>query len=259
MIGPAAFGSGKMELYARYHDGGLAEFARAPAWLVDALPDNVNFDVGAKVHDLANAVRAFKCAAIREPGRVVITAATGTMGTASIKLARFYGVRQLVLVARSRQRLEALRPLAGDLPVELLALDELDADWADNQGLTRRLREVLPEGADAILDFFPGGPGTVQAVRGLALGGTLVHMGGSTAPLAMPIAEIMQECWRIVGTRACTRSDTDDVLELLRSGRLSVDDLITHHFPLAEVNRAMQVMLDRTEPIWMAVVHPGQG
>lgn len=259
MIGHAAFGSGKMELYARYHNGGLAEFARAPAWLVDALPDNVNFDVGAKVHDLANAVRAFKCAAIREPGRLVITAATGTMGTASIKLARFYGARQLVLVARSRQRLEALRPLAGNLPVELLALDELGADWADNQGLTRRLREMLPEGADAILDFFPGGPGTVQAVRALALGGTLVHMGGSTAPVAIPIAEIMQKCWRIVGTRACTRSDTEDVLELLRSGRLIVDDLITHHFPLAEVNRAMQVMLDRTEPIWMAVVHPGQG
>ncbi|OVZ64910.1 theronine dehydrogenase [Pigmentiphaga sp. NML080357] len=259
MIGHAAFGTGKMELYARYHEGGLAEYARVPAWLVDVLPDNVNFDVGAKVHDLANAVRALKCAAIPEPGRLVITAATGTMGTASIKLARFYGARQLVLVARSRERLEALRPLAGDLPVELLALEELEADWADNQGLTRRLRELLPDGADAVLDYFPGGPGTVQAVRALALGGTLVHMGGSTAPLAMPIAEIMQKCWRIVGTRACTRSDTDAVLELLGSGRLGADELITHHFPLAEVNRALQVMLDRSEPIWMAVVHPAHG
>ncbi|GAA0525624.1 zinc-dependent dehydrogenase [Pigmentiphaga daeguensis] len=259
MIGHAAFGTGKLELYARYHDGGLAEYARAPDWLVDPLPDNVGFDVGAKVHDLANAVRALKCAAIPEPGRLVITAATGTMGTASILLARFYGARSLVLVARSRERLEALRPLAGDLPVELVALDELAPDWAESQGLTRRLREVLPGGADAVLDYFPGGPGTMQALRALALGGTLVHMGGNAVPLSLTVAEAMQMCWTIVGTRACTRSDTDAVLELLASGRLNADALITHHFPLAEVNRALRVMLDRSEPIWMAVVHPGQG
>ncbi|MDX3906103.1 MAG: alcohol dehydrogenase catalytic domain-containing protein [Pigmentiphaga sp.] len=258
MIGHAAFGSGKLELYARYHDGGLAEYARVPAWLVDPLPDNVSFDVGAKVHDLANAVRALKCAAIAEPGRLVITAATGTMGTASIKLARFYGVRQLILVGRSRARLEALRPLAGDLPVELVALDELGSDWPDSEGLTRSLRERLPDGADAVLDYFPGGPGTAQALRSLALGGTLVHMGGNAGPLPVPINEFMHKCWRLVGTRACTRSDTDAVLDLLGSGRLHVDELITHHFALDDVNHALRLMLDRSEPMWMTVVHPAQ-
>jgi len=83
-----------------------------------------------------------------------------------------------------------------------------------------------------------------------------VHMGGNATPLALTVAEAMQRCWKIIGTRACTRSDTDAVLELLASGRLNADALITHHFPLAEVNRALQVMLDRSEPIWMAVVHP---
>ncbi|VCU68440.1 D-arabitol-phosphate dehydrogenase [Pigmentiphaga humi] len=257
MIGHAAFGTGPLELYARYHDGGLADYARAPARFVDVLPDNVGFDVGAKVHDLANAVRALKCAGLQAPASLVVTAATGTMGTATIKLARFYGASRLVLVARSRERLEALRPLAGDLPVELLPLDELPADWADNQGLARRLQEILPEGADAVLDYFPGGPGTAQLLRALALGGTLVHMGGNPAMLPATIAEMMQKCWRVVGTRACTRSDTDAVLALLGSGELNADELITHHFPLGQVNHALQVMLDRTEPMWMSVVHPG--
>ena len=47
-----------------YHDGGLAEYVRVPHWLVDPLPESVSFDVAAKVHDLANALRALKCAAV---------------------------------------------------------------------------------------------------------------------------------------------------------------------------------------------------
>ena len=109
------------EFYARYHDGGLADYILAPHWLIDVLPDNVSFDVAAKVHDLANAVPALKLTALPLGGTLVITAATGTMGTATIKLASFFGAGRLILVGRSAERLEAVRPLAGSLPVETVA------------------------------------------------------------------------------------------------------------------------------------------
>lgn len=256
MIGHAAFGRGPMERYARYHNGGLAEYACVPADLLDRLPDHVSFDVGAKVHDLANAVRALKCAALPSTGRLVITAATGTMGTASIKLAPFYGAKELVLVARSRERLEALRPLAGGLPVQLVVLDELGPDWVDKQGLTQRLRELMPRGADAVLDYFPDGPGSAQAAAAMALGASFVHMGGSGASLPFALRDMMIACWRFVGTRACTRSDTDDVLSLLADRQLDAQDLITHHFALKDVNAALEATRTRTLPIWMAVVKP---
>lgn len=256
MVGHAAFGHGPMELYARYHNGGLAEYACVPADLLDRLPDHVSFDVGAKVHDLANAVRALKCAALPATGRLVITAATGTMGTASIKLAQFYGARELVLVARSRERLEALRPLAGGLPVQLVVLDELGPDWVEKQALTKRLRELMPRGADAVLDYFPDGPGSAQAASAMAFGGTFVHMGGNGAALPFALREMMIFCWRFVGTRACTRSDTDDVLSLLEERKFDAEDLITHRFSLKDVNQALEATRARTLPIWMAVVKP---
>lgn len=256
MIGHAAFGDGPLVLYERYHDGGLAEFARAPAFLVDVLPDNVSFDVGAKIHDLANAVRALKCAALPASGRLAITAATGTMGTATIKLARFHGARELVLVGRSRERLEALRPLAGDLPVQLVALEELAPGWEDNQGLAAALRGAMPPGPDAVIDYVPSGPSLVQAAASMALGGTFLHMGGNPLPLPFPISMVMQKCWKFVGTRACTRADTADVIRLLASGALQPEDLITHRFALADVNAALSDMMNRPEPMWMSVVRP---
>ncbi|MFI6521446.1 alcohol dehydrogenase catalytic domain-containing protein [Spirillospora sp. NPDC050679] len=256
MIGHAAFGTGELELYARYHDGGLAEYVRVPHWLVDVLPDRVSFDVGAKLHELGNAYRALGCAGLHPGGTVVVTAPTGAMGTATIKLAPFFGVRRLVLVGRSAERLEAVRPLAGALPTDTVALEELPAGWEETSALTDRLLELVPGGADAVLDYLPQGPGTGQAVTALATGGSLVHVGGNDYTLPFPIRQIMTRCWRVVGTRGCTRVETSAVLELLGSGELRADELITHRYPLARADEAMRALRGRTEPIWMAVVNP---
>ncbi|MGI5169081.1 alcohol dehydrogenase catalytic domain-containing protein [Spirillospora sp. CA-253888] len=256
MIGQAAFGTGSLELYERYHDGGLAEYVRVPHWLVDVLPDGVGFDLGAKVHDLGNAVRALRCAGPLADATLVVTAATGTMGTASILLAEHFGVARLVLVGRSAQRLEAVRELAGTLPTDVIALEELGPDWGADGGLTRRIRDLVPEGPEAVLDYLPAGPGADQSMMALANGGTLVHMGGNGASLTVPLRVTMLGCWRYVGTRACTRGDTAMALDLLGSGALKAERLVTHRFPLAEVNEAMALVEERREPMWMGVVHP---
>lgn len=256
MIGHAAFSDVPMPLYDEYHDGGLAEYVRVPNWLVDPLPDAVGFDVGAKVHDLANAVRALKLAGLTPGATLVVTAATGTMGTATIALARQFGVARLVLVGRSAERLEAVRRLSAGVATGVVALDELPPGWDGKQGLTRALRDLVPEGADAVLDYVPQGPVTLQATAALATGGTLVHMGANQAPVTLPMVELMRNCWRIVGTRACTRTDAEQVLGLLGGGVLDAADLITHRYPLADAARAVEAMQSRTEPIWMAVVNP---
>jgi threonine dehydrogenase-like Zn-dependent dehydrogenase len=256
MIGHAAFGRVPMPLYERYHNGGLAEFLSVPQHLLDPLPDGVSFEVGAKVHDLANAVRALKCAQLPLGSTVVVTAVTGTMGTATIKLAEHFGIARLILVARSRERLEAVRPLAGSVPTEVVALEELGPGWAEDQGLTRALRELDPSGADAVIDYIPEGQASWQALAAMATGGTWVHMGASTATPPIPARVIMRNCWRLVGTRACSRADARQVLDLLGRRALDVEELITHRFPLKDTNIAVTALMNRTEPIWMAVVTP---
>ena len=256
MLGHAAFGTAPTPLYDEYHDGGLAEYVRVPHWLIDHLPDAIGFDVAAKVHDLANAVRALKCADLPMGATVVVTAATGTMGTATIKLATHFGVARLVLVGRDRERVRAVAPLAGGIPTGTVALDELPADWAATGGLTAALRAAAPDGAHAVIDFVPDGPVTAQAMGALATGGALVHMGSNGTPLPLPPAALMVRCWRFVGTRACTRNDAREVIGLLGNGTLTADDLITHRFPLVDAVKAIDALQRRGEPMWMSVVHP---
>ncbi|MGW2613575.1 zinc-dependent alcohol dehydrogenase [Streptomyces sp. NPDC001500] len=257
MLGHAGFGAAPMPLYEQYHDGGLAEYVRVPHWLIDSLPDSVSFDVAAKVQDLANAVRALKCADLPERATLVVTAATGTMGTATVRLAEHFGVARLVLVGRDTERLQRVAGLAGGIPVDIVALDELPEDWSTNGLLTRRLRELAPAGAHAVIDFIPEGPALGQTMAGMATGGTLVHMGANSTPLSLPPLALMMNCWRFVTTRACTRQDTTDVLRLLETGTLTADELITHRFPLTEALKAMDAIEQRADdPMWMTVINP---
>ena len=256
LIGFATFGPNAMPLYERYHDGGLAEYVRVPAWSLDPLPEEISFEVGAMIHDLAVASRALKLAEIDPGSTIVVTAATGAIGVSTIKLAALFGVARVVAVGRSRERLEGVKALAPDL-VDILALEDLPENWPESGLLTKAIRDLVPEGPGAVIDYLPGGAsGTLQALTSMRTGGTAVVIGGNQEPLMLPPIAIMANCWRVVGSRSCTRSDALEIIGMLRMDRLKVDDLITHRFPLRETNAAVDTLRNRTESTWMVSVQP---
>lgn len=256
IIGFTSFGKGPMLQYEMYHNGGLAEYIKVPYWLIDKISSTISFDVAAKVQDLASAVRALKCARLELGSTIIITAATGSMGASTIKLAEFFPVSRLILIARSGERLRAAQKLTK-LPTEIVALEDL-GDWPTTKDLTRKLKEIVPKGADAVIDFMPSSAGADiwQAIYALAPGGTLVHMGGNTSVLPLPIVALMANCWTVVGTRGNTRSDARWVLDLLEAGSLNVDELISHRFALRDIKTAASALQSRFPPMWMGVVNP---
>jgi threonine dehydrogenase-like Zn-dependent dehydrogenase len=258
IMGHGAFGDCPATLYAKYHDGALAEYVRAPYWQVDRLPDSVSFEVGAKLNHFATAARAIKCADLRPGATVVITAATGSIGAATVRLAQAFGVARLILVGRNHERLHAGSVLADQIATDIVATNELPDDWPDNSGLTHALRDLLPSGADAVIDYTPCGPTAQQCAAVISTGGTLVHLGSNTSPLSLPLQQIMINCWRIVGIRGTTRTDTDEILQLLQTGALSGDALITHRYPLVDTARAVETIRARNsaQPMWMVVATP---
>ncbi len=255
MMGFVSFGY-PVEAYHRYHNGFMAEYVVAPQRQVDLLPDNVSFDVGAKLHYLGNANRVLKVARLRPASTLGILGATGSMAVATIKVAPFFGVERLVLIGRSTSRLEEVKALTN-LPVDIVATDALEDDWAQTDGLGRRMAQIVPEGVDAMIDYLPAGGSMWQAIiGGLATGGTLVNMGGGMEPFSAPMRLMVAKCWGVAGTRNHSRLDALEALRLLGSGRLEIDELITHVRPLADVKDAIATLQSRHETVWMSVVHP---
>lgn len=253
LIGFSNFGI-ESEMYDQYHDGGLAEYLRAPHYLVDKLPENISFEVAAKVHDLATASRALKLADLRKMSTIILTAPTGAMGTLTLRLAAIYSVRHIILVGRSNERLEQVRSLTS-VKTSVLALEPSDGFDPASANLVGELKALAPEGIDAIIDYFPAGNVLNKILPALRTGGTLVHMGGNSAVLQMPLMVIMVNSWKVTGGRANTRLDVHECLEWLSTKQIDVEDLFTHKFKLSEIDQALDLLVTRKEPVWLSVVN----
>ncbi|MGI8589454.1 MAG: alcohol dehydrogenase catalytic domain-containing protein [Nakamurella sp.] len=251
MIGHAIFGPDAMSLHSRYHNGGLAELVVVPQANVDELPDQIGFELGAKVHDFANAVRALTLAVLPPASTLVVTAATGAMGTATILLAREFGVSRVIAVGRDEARLEAVRRLdPGRVTPLVLGADE------PAEAVVAKVRTVDAAGAHAVIDYLPEGAGLVKLFGGIRSGGRIVHMGMNRVPFAIPQIAVAVNCVSFVGTRACTRHDALTALRILGQDPERYNRLVTHRFPLREANRARELLQSRSEQLWMLVVNP---
>ncbi|MFB2587020.1 zinc-dependent alcohol dehydrogenase [Herbiconiux liukaitaii] len=251
MIGHAIFGPAAMPRYARYHNGGLAEKVLAPTANLDVLPDSLSMELGAKVHDFANAVRALKLAELEKGSTLIVTAATGAMGVATIALAAEYGVHRIIAVGRDEDRLAEVKALDPERITTVAVGEE-----ADPKSIAGRIRATEPEGAHAAIDYIPSGLGASYVFGGLRTGARIVHMGVNPVPLVIPPAAFSINCITFVGTRNGTRKDAHDAIRLLQADPERYGRLITHRLALDEAGRARDNFATRAESMWMAVVRP---
>lgn len=251
MIGHAVFGPDAMGLYSRYHNGGLAQLVVVPQANIDELPEQVGFDLGAKVHDFGNAIRALTLAGLPPASTLVVTAATGAMGTATILLAREFGVSRIVAVGRDEARVEAVRQLDPQR-VSSLVLGEDEPP----ESVAARVRAIDPAGVHAVIDYLPEGPGLSKLFGGIRYGGRIVHMGMNRVPFAIPQIALAFNCVTFVGTRNCTRHDALTALRIVGQDPARFEQLLTHRFALTEANEAKALLSSRSEPLWMSIVNP---
>ncbi|NUL01824.1 zinc-binding dehydrogenase [Streptomyces lunaelactis] len=186
-----------------------------------------------------------------EPGQtVLVLGANGGVGSTLVQLARHAGVR--VIGTASPRHHDTLRQL-GVTPV----------DYRD-PGLHARLRELAPNGVDAVFDHV-GGEGIVDSFRMLAPGGTLVSYGtastrdatgSSKAPVLKLIGRLM--LWNLLpnarrahffniwagkrradGFRARLRTDLAQVFALLADGVIEAQ--VAARVPLSQAAEAMRL------------------
>jgi D-arabinose 1-dehydrogenase-like Zn-dependent alcohol dehydrogenase len=256
LIGHAVYSVAAMPLYERYHNGGLAQFVKVPEWSLDRLPENVSFEVAAKLHSVAVTHQALRRADLEAGDTLLITGASGAQGAIAVRLAPQFGVARVVAVARTRRNLERVQKLGLPGLVEILTLDELSEDWEKQGTLSARIRSLTGgRGADALVDFLPAAPAvTVQSIYALKKGASAVLVGGNWNPIALLYGMIMNNGWQIKGSQGASRADAKALLDLLADGRLELDDLVTDVFPLREVNAAVELIDNRSgAPLLVAV------
>jgi 2-desacetyl-2-hydroxyethyl bacteriochlorophyllide A dehydrogenase len=224
-------------------DGCFAELARVPARCVWPAPDGVADDALVVAEPLAVVVRAVRRGGVRA-GESAAVVGAGTLGLLALQVLRARATRVLV-VTRSPRRLELARALGADA-VHALADGPLP-DVA--RAFSGR------EGVDCVVET----AGTAGAVNdALALvrpGGRVVLTGLPHDPTSVTFFSVVRREVTIVGSMIY-QDEFPEAIRLLADGAVQPGPLLTHRFPLAEIDRAFAAHQDPAS-IKVAVVPVG--
>ena len=222
--------------------GGGAHATRAaiPVGQLMPLPDNLSFVEGAAVPEAALTawVNLVVEGGLQAGETVLVTGATGGMGTFTVQLARELGARVLA-AGRSRERLEMLRDLG---------IDEVCLEGANLAG---QVREATGgRGADLVIDY-TASPELGSHLAALAQRGRLVvvgRVGGRKTEVDLGL--LMVQRLKVIGSvlRARPREEkarlTADfaafALPRLRDGRLR--PVVDRVFPLERAAEAYKAL-----------------
>ena len=213
-------------------DGAFAERVAVPATNAHLLADSVSFEQGALVEPLACAVHGIRRLGV-EVGESVLVVGAGTMGLLLIQLLERAGARVAAV-----DRLESKLALAEDLgarrtATSIGALDGPPAGSDDDAGY------------DAVVDV-TGVPAVIeQGLAAVRRGGRFLVFG--VAPAADRVAlspfRVYNDEVTVIGSMAVLHS-FGTALDLIASGQVRTDTLVSHRLPLGRFEQALDVVRD---------------
>ncbi len=226
-----------------YDPGGFAEYLRVPQLQVDRgiylLPDDVSFEEGVFVEPLACPVRGQRLARLRL-GQTVLVLGSGMSGLLHIALARISGASRIIATDVSEYRLNAAQHFGAD--VVLRATEDVPA----------RVREVNDGRlADLVILCTGAYPAFMQALQSVERGGTVEYFATTEPGVTIPVP--VNEFWRngitLMPSYGAAPVDLAISLELIRTHRVPVKEMITHRLSLAEAGLGFRLAAEGKESI----------
>ena len=226
-----SFPAPPLRLIGEHTQGGFAEYAIGPAGNLLEIPKDFGFnETAAAGLVFVTAWRALVSRGGLRPGeRVLITGASGGVGTAAVQIAASAGARVFAVTSGPR-KVGLVQALGADVVYDRLAVDFSREVW----------RDTGKRGVDLILDTV-GEAVWHNCLRALSPGGRLVTSGATTG--SHGVTEIRLVFWKqlsILGSTMGSPAEYRHVMRLVFGGKLK--PVIHEVLPLAETRRAHEIL-----------------
>ncbi len=213
-----------------YKRGGFAELTCVDQSQVYLVPPGLPIKQAALLEPVSCCVHGIDQAGIK-PGQKIAILGGGAIGLILMQLALLSGASQVIVSEPQKFRRDTALKLGAHAVIDPLEQDAVQA-----------VRELSGGGVDLAIEC-AGLPVTVeQGIHMLRRGGTLLLFGVNKpdAKVEFNPFDIYREEYTIQGTvlsaGACPRA-----MELIASGRLDTEALISHVLPLREFNKAIEL------------------
>lgn len=225
--------------------GGYGEYVSRGETEILPAPDDVSYEkLGAFLWSYSTSWSIIRRRGDFQPGKsVLITGASGGMGTAAIDICRFAGASPIIGTTGSPDKVEKLKELGCDAAVV----------YKDDDAIEKVKSASGTMGVDLVMDFV-GGDMFSFGLSCLRMDGTMAVVGGSGSPdVPLGFNFMIGMAPNIRGVRASKRKDQQAILKLLGEGRFN--PVIDRVLPLKEAAEAHRI-LERREHLGKVVLTP---
>ena len=226
-----------------FDPGGFAEYIRVPKINVDRgvylLPDGMSFDEGTFIEPLGCVVRGMRLAKF-QPGHSVLVLGSGISGLLNISLARALGASRIISTDINEYRLKAAKKLGADIAIHA------------EEDVPARVRDVNENRLVDLVIVCTGAPAAfTQALNCVDRGGTVLLFAPPEPGinLSIPGWEFWRDQITLISTYAAAPLDITTAIELIRTHRVPVREMITHRLSLAEAAKGFQLVAKAKESI----------
>lgn len=231
--------------------GSFAEYVKLPRLVLEEGPvtkiaDHLSFEEAALAEPLACAINGFEMVNM-SLGKSVVIIGLGPIGSFMIDLARAMGATKVIAAQRSQKRMEIAKAYEADVYIDTTREDLV----------ARCLEETGGEGPDIVITASGSVEAHEQAVEMVAHRGYVNLFGGlpkDARPMCVPSNTIhYKECF-VTGSHGSVPRQHELAVRLLEKGVVRMKPIITHHFPLDEINKGFETMESRQG--MKIVIHP---
>jgi 2-desacetyl-2-hydroxyethyl bacteriochlorophyllide A dehydrogenase len=218
--------------------GGFADYLLTTDRHLFAVPAGLDDEVAQLTEPLAVSVHALRLAGL-ESGQRVLVLGAGTIGLTAIAAARAGGAGEILATARRPQQRTAAAALGASRVFDASSSGDLYSYCFDHP-------------VDVVVETVGDARQTLgDAVTCVRPGGTVAILGVFMQPPELNALFVMMKEVRLVGSlcygRRGGRADFDIALDILaRDGERMRGHMITHRFPLDEIDAAFRAANDKS-------------
>jgi len=235
-----------MVMFGNHVDGAYAEYVVAPAKDALPMPDDVPLEEGSIIADAIST--PYHAVVIRgqvRAGDNVVVFGCGGVGINAVQVAAAVGA-SVIAVDIVPEKLEMARKLGAQAVVNASKEERID----------KTIKKLTGGGADVSFEAI-GNPKTIQdAFACIRKGGRTVVIGYTNKNVELPASKIMFFEQEIIGSLGCRPVDYPKIIEMARTGKIKLKELVTGRFPLEKINDAFDLLRNNDPHALRSIVVP---
>lgn len=228
-------------------DGGFAEYAVHHVNSVYKIPDNISFNEATFVTTAGCALYAIDVSGGYIAGDDVVVIGPGPIGLSVVQGARALGAQNVILLGTREERLAIGREVGATHTINTKEVDDPVAKIMEITG---------GKGAEKVYECAGNTTAFDYAIKSALKGGVVTLLAFYKEPVLAALDYVVLNQISLLSVRGEGNRNCQRALSLMSQGKINAKKMITHTFPLDELNKAIDTFANRIDNAMKVVINP---